>query len=184
MERHGRSAAAPQSSCRAQHGSSLRAWATGRRAPPTRTACWPIHGALTSRATRSAATITRSCGAACATSRKRSRHASARSAIACSSTAPPCSRRRSRATRVSAGSASTRICSIARQARGSCSASCSRICRCRSTRPSPSTAARAALVSTSALRRRSSRRTSSTRAAAFRISRSSCAARSPNRCAR
>ena len=52
------------------------------------------------------------------------------------------------------------------------------ICRCRSTRRSPSTAGRAALASTFARRERSSRRTSSTPAAASRISRSSCAARS------
>ena len=112
--------------------------------------------AAMSRAMRSAATITRCCASACSDSPPRSPSASARSAIACSSTARRCSRRRSRATPASAGSASTRICSIA-TARGSCSASSTRTCRCRSTRPSASTAARAARASTSARRRPSSR---------------------------
>ena len=73
--------------------------------------------------------------AAAAAGRRHRASASANSAIACSSTARPCSRRRSRATRAWAGSASTRICSIA-TARGSCSASSTRTCRCRRTRPS------------------------------------------------
>ena len=103
---------------------------------------------------------------------------------------PRLRRQRSRAresagarTRAWDGSASTRTSSIG-TGRGFCSASSTRTCRYRRTRRSASTADRAAPASTCARRRRSSRRTSSTPDAASRISRSSCADRSPRNCAR
>jgi epoxyqueuosine reductase len=71
----------------ARHG--LLAHDAGRRRRP----CSPIQRSDTYRATRSAATITRSCAGCCSARRTRSLSASDRSAIACSSTARRCWRR-------------------------------------------------------------------------------------------
>ena len=92
--------------------------------------------ALTSRATRSAATTTRCCARGCSSSSTRiARRRRRRSAIACSPTARRCWKSRSPRRPASAGAASTRCCSRATRARISSWARSTPTCRCRSTPP-------------------------------------------------
>ncbi len=175
MALHGAARHAPHAARRAGAGHrarDLRAHglpAAAHDATPGR--CCAIARSLTSLAMRSAATITRLL-------RQRLQRLADRIERAGRPVRLPrvrrqrarCSRRRSRATPVSAGSASTRTCSIGTRARGSSSARSTPTCRCPPTGAAQPLRQLHVRASTSVRPARSSRPTSSTRAAASPIS--------------
>ena len=114
MQRHGRRRARPQELV---PGTLRVISARMDYLPPRRARCRrgarPIRSSATCRATRSAATITRCCARRLAQLAEKIRaHSASAHRTACSSTAARSWRKRSRATRGSAGSASTPTCSI------------------------------------------------------------------------